>query len=463
MDIFELIKSKRFTVLLGKNGAGKSTLLRTIDNRADLNTRYVSPERGGVLKYEPGIDQNIANDINWLTNSRRQNRIEFFRQQSAAQFRNLEILFLREIESIAEKRADSTYTFDTVLNELNQFLPAIRLKRSDRGFSITAIDGSAIDEAQISSGESEFIALAIELLVYSRADAADKFLLLDEPDVHLHPDLQSKFVEFIEKTALASDMHVVIATHSTAIISAFNDGADLQVVPVSNRLQNDFDSFTRNKVSDELLPVFGAHPLSSVFNRSPIVLVEGDDDRRVIEQLVRSAQGRIKLTPCAVGSVDEMGQWEQWLEKFLPVIYDNPKAISLRDLDDASVAEINDLPHVIRCKLNCYAIENLLVTDEALANSNSSPDQLRESLIAWIEAFPGHAHLEDAHHLVDNFASRRTIKVKNLRNVVIAILGSNKPWEVYLGQLLAQPGWNASKSPDSLANYLGVKASGILS
>jgi predicted ATP-dependent endonuclease of OLD family len=68
------------------------------------------------------------------------------------------------------------------------------LRRSDRGFKIFNKDGSEVSEDQVSSGEAELIALAIEVLVFSRDSRSNRVLLLDEPDVHLHPDLQQRFV-----------------------------------------------------------------------------------------------------------------------------------------------------------------------------------------------------------------------------------------------------------------------------
>ncbi|NQT65743.1 MAG: hypothetical protein HQ554_06155 [FCB group bacterium] len=64
----------------------------------EFETKYISPERGGILKYNPNVDQNISNDINWMKNTRRKNRSEQFREQSMAQFIELEIMILREIE-----------------------------------------------------------------------------------------------------------------------------------------------------------------------------------------------------------------------------------------------------------------------------------------------------------------------------------------------------------------------------
>ena len=89
------------------------------------------------------------------------------------------------------------------------------------GFPVLTKSGQPLDEANLFSGESELIALAIEVLVFSRQSMANKILLLDEPDMHLHPDLQQRFTAFVKSIAVAHNFCVVIATHSTAIIRAF--------------------------------------------------------------------------------------------------------------------------------------------------------------------------------------------------------------------------------------------------
>lgn len=457
MQIQELVNNARFTVLLGKNGSGKSSLLRNIDSSDQFNTKYITPERGGSLKYQPAVEQNISNDPNWLNTTRRKNRTENFRQQSTAQFRNLEVMVLREIEKDPKKRNDANYTFDTTLDYINDLLPKVNLARSDRGFEIYNKENQKVDEDNISSGESELIALSIEVLVFSRTNQENKVLLLDEPDVHLHPDLQHKFVEFVEKIALEFDFKVVLATHSTAIVGAFSKGADLQIVPTTDRSQSDFSFFKYDPICHEILPVFGAHPLSTHFNRTPILLVEGEDDKRVFEQVMRSSQGRIRYSPCVVGTVAEMTKWEKWLNTFLPSIYDDPKAYSIRDLDNSEWADIDDIGHVTRTRLNCYAIENVLLTNECLELHGYSPDEFLRKISQWIELNPEHKTTNSLISLRDDFGSRRTIKIKDLRNLILAILGSSKPWEVLVGQIIVNNIANNNEDHNSLHTYLGNK------
>lgn len=434
MDFKDLVNKTRFTILLGRNGSGKSTFLRSFSASSPQTTGYISPERGGVIKYDPGVDNNMSSNQDWIRASRNQNRFENFRQQSAVQFRNLEVLVLREIE----KNRSTGLSFDSTLNSINELLPAVSIVRSDRGFITTSkADGIQIPEESLSSGESELLSLAIEILVFSRKAGADKTLLLDEPDVHLHPDLQQKLVTFIEDLAISHNFKVIIATHSTAIIGAFSEDADLQIIPIAGRNQTVFESFNRDNISREIIPIFGSHPLSSQFNKHPILLVEGDDDKRVFDQISRTSAGGFKFIPVPTNTVNKMHDWEVWLNKFLPSIYDDPVAYSLRDLDATPTADIDDYGIIKRARLNCYSIENLLLTSEVLEGVGISEATFKSELKKWHQNNQSRSDSQSLQEFIDKFEDRRILNIKNLRNVITAIFGTSKQWEVLLGQRIA--------------------------
>jgi len=288
-------------------------------------------------------------------------------------------------------------------------------------------------------------------------------LLLDEPDVHLHPDLQQRFTRFLQQVAEERDIRVVIATHSTAIIGGFSETADLQIAPVTAPNQTEFHTFRPSKVAHEILPVFGVHPLSMAFNKTPVMLIEGEDDKRVIEEVVRSSGGRYSWSPCPVNSVSELSKWEVWINRVLPSLYDYPIAYSLRDLDLCDISDIDDIGIVQRVRLNCYAIENILLTEQAFAACGITAEQFLVRLNDWLEKFPAHQATSGVQTLVENFDSRRTIKIKDIRNVVVAVMGETKPWEVLVGRLIAKS-WSIldDESPHSIKKYLGSKASTVL-
>jgi hypothetical protein len=98
--------TKRINFLLGKNGAGKSRALRALDQKFHRDNtwfcRYITPERGGTLSYNPNVDANVLGSQGWLGDTRRRNRSEQFREQTVSQYRNLELAILREIEKNRE-------------------------------------------------------------------------------------------------------------------------------------------------------------------------------------------------------------------------------------------------------------------------------------------------------------------------------------------------------------------------
>jgi energy-coupling factor transporter ATP-binding protein EcfA2 len=454
----------RKNVLLGKNGCGKSRLLKQAEqglrSRSDTGVvRYLSPERGGVLEYQAHIEQNLTSNVGWLADTRRQNRADNFRQQSAAQFRRLELLFLREMERTPELRAKADVTFDRIVNRINALLDRVRIERDDPTFKIfDRKSNQVVQPGDISSGESELISLGIECLVFERECLPEKknFLLIDEPDVHLHPDLQARFAQFIEGLVATDRFTLLVATHSTALLGAMSEDektrlafmrfgdTDIAFVPVG-------DAHRR------VLPVFGAHPLSNVFNQAPVLLVEGEDDERVWQQAVRSAQGRVKIYPCGVDGITHLASFEQEVSKILEAVYDNAIGYSLRDRD-LEPHEINDLSAVKRMRLNCRSAENLLVTDDVLRRIGVTWEVLRGRTEEWLSKNVAHPHHAAMSLFRNDGFDRRNADLKDIRNDLTGLMGSSKPWEVVVGQSIAAlTSGPAPEGASSLKDFLGVK------
>ena len=288
--------------------------------------RYISPERGGILSYEPSIEQNIVQDPNWLPDSRRKNQSTNFRQQSAALFRRLELLFLREIEREHTQDGYEPRSFDQIVEKLNTLLDRVRLERHDQqAFEILEREtGNPANPEAISSGEAELISLGIEFLAFVRDVETDKnnILLTDSPDVHLHPDLQDRLARFVVEVLEDTPVTLVIATHSTSLLAGLSKKPDVCVAFMrAGEQEISFKPVT--DVDRSILPIFGAHPLSNVFNEAPILLIEGEDDERLWQQAVRSSEGRIRVYPCVVDGVDSFTEYEtevsNLIEAILPI------------------------------------------------------------------------------------------------------------------------------------------------
>ncbi len=463
---YTLNNLNKINIVLGKNGCGKSIMLREVEkalpgSRQNIGKcTYITPERGGTLTYDANIERQVTQNVNYLSQERRANRSQYFRPQSAAQYRKLETVVLREIEK--EKRGDKDYTFDVYVGEINSVLDNIEIRRADTTFKIYKRGANVtLAPEQISSGESELISLVIECLIFSKECVAgkDNILFLDEPDVHLHPDLQVRLMHFLKELVAETNFKVLIATHSTALLGALESYTDAHIafMEFGQKTMN-FKPITA--IYKKILPVFGAHPLSNIFKEAPILLVEGEDDERIWQQAVRSSDGNIKLYPCPVGSINKMNGWEQETKSIIDAVYDKAKAYSLRDRDENNKEELPDLPPVIRMQLACRNAENLLLTDEVLSKLGTDWERLKQGIETWLGNKTEHPHYRTMDDFKNKGFDRRNHNVKDIRNDLMSIIGSEQPWEAAVGRTLAKLTWDSSTQFDqggSIYSFLGKK------
>jgi predicted ATPase len=460
----DLTNVSQINVVLGKNGCGKSFLLKELEvglgGRENIGSfRYISPERGGNLAFEAGIDQAITEDPNWIRNNRRNNQSSNFRQQSASLFRRLELLVLREIEREHLQPGYQPKSFESVIEQLNTLLDRVRLERDNsKVFRIVNRTGDSEAPANLlSSGEAELISLGIEFLVFAREAAPDKenILLVDEPDAHLHPDLQNRFARFVLRILKDKPIKIILATHSTSILAGLAVDPETRVAFM--RLGNKHLQFRRiSDIDRSILPIFGAHPLSNIFNEAPILLVEGEDDERIWQQSVRSSKGKIRVYPCPVESVDRLAEYETEVNDIIAAVYDDAKAFSLRDRD-VQPELIGDAGKIIRMRLACRAAENLMLSDDVLSRLGFDWELLKAKLNDWANSNGSHQYHDDVQKFLAAGYPRKNHDLKNIRNIIIGLM-TNKPWEVVIGQAIANLA--ANPSPDtanSLREYLGEK------
>lgn len=233
IDGYSLKNLNKINVVLGKNGVGKSTLLRHIEQKISAGTgnygksKYITPERGGELSFNSSIEQNMSNDDSYLPGNRRQNQSTIFRSQTVSLYAILEVSVLREFE-----RDQNKDTFDPYIAKINSLLDNIEIRRSGRTFKIfLKSSNQELRPSEISSGESELISLGIECLIFTKECIPNKenILFLDEPDVHLHPDLQVRLMSFLKDLVINNNFNVILATHSTAILGALQSYSDLHI------------------------------------------------------------------------------------------------------------------------------------------------------------------------------------------------------------------------------------------
>lgn len=451
---------------MGRNGAGKSRFLRDIDQKArrneqEFHVRYISPERAGSFQRNGNVLTNMSRDAEWLQRNRAVNQASDFKSASATLFSDAEKLYLRRLSDIPEIRNDPTRNFKSDrLSKINRLLTNISLELGNTDYEFRSLsDHRVIDPSQISSGESEAVTLAAEIIYFFDTLDLEKFnvLLLDEPDVHLHPDLQARLGKLIismldEFKTHADIIAICLSTHSSPLVCSL---AASPYVSIGTK------SFAVNEISlkpasDELrkiAPFFG-HPLSLSLSEDVALILEGEDDERVWQQAARTSQGLIKVFPVLAGSVDQQSQLEDFCVNLLNTLYDNPVAFSLRDGDGATDSLQHRLP-LRRYRLRCYAIENTLLTNPCLAAMGIT----WEEFVAAAEKWPGnnqtHSDLKLIAELVKSKDRFRHKKIKKIRQLICSIVGCKKPWEVVVGQAIGALTKEDLENSNMLIDFLG--------
>ncbi len=450
-------------IILGKNGCGKSTLLKAVDQQLAGtpeygSLKYITPERGGVLVYEPNVDGNMANSAGWLQKTRRNNQFGQFREQTVSQYRTLETQVLRLVQGAYKSKSKNALTFDTVLEQINELLDNIRIEDGTGPIFriVSKATGEELKGKDISSGESELISLAIECLTFSRSLKSEKLniLILDEPDVHLHPDLQGRLTRFLKQLVQNHKFTVLMATHSTAMLGdlATEDSSAVALMQTGDK-ELKFRGI--DETYRRILPVFGAHPLSNIFNEAPLLLVEGEDDVRIWQQAVRSGLGKLRVYPVECGTVNQLNEHETLAAEIVSSIYDDARAYSLRDRDEGE-EEIENLGPVTRMRLHCRAAENLMLSDDVLMLAKTNWPSVESRIIEWLDS--GQTHVK--RHVMEKFRDggfdRIGFDLKEIRLILVGtIMESNKPWEVLVGRAIGNV--TISAGDHSLSTYLGDK------
>ena len=253
-------------ILLGKNGSGKSLLLRGISQKLSPSScYYVVPERTGEIAPNPNILVELMSPDGRRNRSTRGNYLADYRNQVISLIQGY---FTKRGTKSRDKLINPKNDPVNLLEALNIIIPDFKVKVIDVNpfFELTRIkDESKITSvSNLSSGESQLLTLGIDILttsgIWELDDQNERVLLIDEPDAHIHPDLQVKFADFLNTIVNEYNVQIIVATHSTTLLSSLGQfGGDKVSIFYINTDKNELYSSVVDDVTKELSSILGGY------------------------------------------------------------------------------------------------------------------------------------------------------------------------------------------------------------
>ena len=442
------------TVLFGRNGSGKSNLLRALRETDKKSFHYASPERGGEISFQMEYAQEEL-----TATTRGSRRIANF----AGQFRQEAISRIQSLFLKMGYLAASKKTVPIDLNDLENILSVLlpdfdfKVLPQNPPFSLTRISNGekVASVSALSSGEAEALTLALDILTMAslwEIDAEPKrVMLLDEPDNHLHPDLQQHLARFLIEIVDKFRVQLLVATHSTTLLSALGyQGRERTSVIYLNNATEVQKATKFDKTLQELATCLGGHALMGPLFAAPLLLVEGDDDFRIWSQVPRYHHLKLAAIPC---QGEEIFDYQKTLERLFSSIREatvKPLGYALLDGDKAlpEPNEQNSQQHIKFVRLDCHESENLYLTNEVLASLGLT----WETAIQKIKSrSPEYGQKQQKLNECAVW-ERKTADVKDVIRQIEEILDDKRvPWTMRVAKQVG------SRKPEGqLADFLGV-------
>jgi ABC-type lipoprotein export system ATPase subunit len=451
-------------VVFGRNGAGKSLLLRAIRDADPEQRHYILPERLGA------ISSNLTHTQQQRSGTQRANRAtqNFSTDYRTDVFSKIDLYLMRRGNIREERIPGDPAELEQLLSE---FLPDFQLtiQGEEPPFQVTRIaTGEAVQRVEsLSSGEAEYLTIGLDVVLqaglWTLEGRTAPILLVDEPDEHLHPDLQQRFGQFLVRAVEHFGIQVVVATHSTTLLSALghHGGDRTSVLYLTAGAECSGQQF--DDILEELTACLGGHVLMGALFGAPLLLVEGDDDMRIWSQVPRHGVVQLGVIPCK-GEQIKQHRWT--LEQIFQAIKspdEAPVGFALFDGDKNPPQLTADKPQdfLPAVQLNCHEAENLYVTAEVLAAIGidwaAAVQALAEAAPRFGEKAPLFADVDqwdrrghDLKPIINEIA--RTIDPKGLHWTVRVgkAIGAARPsgeLEDYLGEPLVTGVWGPAPEP----------------
>lgn len=346
------------------------------DTRLSPKYVYFSPYRGG----DPLLQVTLAGEsyYNLLSNS------SSATSRSTTSLIKLASIYFaqkrRKYEMLAktqgyEKNWDADEEVKLVTKHLNKLGYSWNVELKDANSNTYEIILLKIQENtkfylhQASSGEKEFLNFVLGIFAYNIKNG---LIIVDEPEVHLHPKWQSLLLDLFFDLADLTQNQFIFTTHSPIFINQRTISKIVRVYKSSGKstikkiIKSNFDE------TKDLLHIINSHNNEKIFFADKVILVEGITDRIFWEQLIniyKKAENSEIIEVLEVHGKINLQKYRNFLEKI--------------ELDNYIIADLDYILQIGSEELKKMCIVDYSKIDREVINAKKSMD--RQTLFKEIE------------------------------------------------------------------------------
>ena len=253
------------------------------------------------------------------------------------------------------------------------------------------LDGDLVEKdiSLLGSGSLQIIEILLNLYNFVDEKKDLVLILLDEPDSHIHRDMQRRLLEVLERTT--ASIQIIVTTHNESLIRS-TQLTNLFHIDLSMGTIKNVESKELSKIGiphftglypDAVTPVvrsvcggFSGLDFISALEANKIVFVEGDDDARLLYRLFRKKleNGPKKIMFWVLGGVSKiLDKIDGYYQVFKDIkngtsLWDKSVVVFDQDalLDEHKSIIIDKLQSVYKVKAfapNLYTQESVLLTN----------------------------------------------------------------------------------------------------
>jgi ABC-type cobalamin/Fe3+-siderophores transport system ATPase subunit len=366
-----------------KKGVQNPILKNYINSRKYGSGRYV----GSLVQIDSSRSvQSLAySQVNWLAGdpddsdspsnfyfnsftNRWQDFVNYIHQKSAARDKKLAEVMKENPNllgsEILKKHPDPLQKYQKIFSSILPNKTLLNINPASPGeFQFSDQSGQQLPFGALSSGEQEVIKVLFDV---ARKDIRHSVIIVDEPELHLHPTLTFKLIETLKSIGDHTNQFIFL-THSPDLISTYYSTGDVYFIDQQNNGGNQ-----AHRLSDldhehkEVASLIGQN-LGMFAVGKKLVFVEGEKssiDRLSYQKIAQTIDPEIRILPAgSVLNILTLNNIEEQIRKAIFGI----DLYMIRDRDGLSDEQVSALEKNGRIKcLTRRHIENYFLDDEVL-------------------------------------------------------------------------------------------------